>query len=326
MMSRGINRSAIFLEDRDRVRFLELLGKAVERFRIRIHAYVLMNNHFHLLVETPEGNLSASLQWLKQAYSIWHNLKHDRLGPLFQGRFKSVPIEDGIWAYELSLYLHLNPLRLARFKLSRIERQAGAVVPEKDLTRKEATRLLRVLRVNPWSSYRAYAGYCGAPKWLSTTTLGERAGGRNTRGAYRKAVQRRLTGGVEGERMERLRDALAVGSETFSEKVRGVLRESGREMVGRGKVKGVVSLAHVMKAVEQRLGEPVVKGKRGGVGRDMSFLLARDLCGLTLRTLGEQMGGMDYASVHMAIRRLEQKMERNSILKRHVECIKREIV
>ena len=116
-------------------------------------AVVLMDNHFHLLVETPEGNLSASLQWLKQAYSIWHNLKHDRVGPLFQGRFKSVPVEDGGWAYELSLYLHLNPLRLARFKLGRVERQAGAVVPEKDPTRKEATRLLRGKPpVNPHSA------------------------------------------------------------------------------------------------------------------------------------------------------------------------------
>ena len=74
------------------------------------------------------------------------------------------------------------------------------------------------------------------------------------------------------------------------------------------------------------MGEPVANGKRGGAGRDMTFLLARDLCGLTLRALGEQMGDMDYASVHMAIRRLEQKMERNPVLKRNVECIKREIV
>lgn len=325
-MSRGINRGAIFQENRDREHFLDLLEKAVERFRIRIHAYVLMDNHFHLLVETPEGNLSASMQWLKQAYSIWHNLKHDRLGPLFQGRFKSVPIEDGGWAYELSLYLHLNPLRLARFKLSRIERQAGAIVPEKELTKKEATRLLRVLRAYPWSSYRAYGGYVSAPGWLSMATLLERVGGRDARREYRKAVQGRLTGGAKGDRMERLHDALAVGSEAFSEKIRGVLRHAGREMAGRGKVRGVVSLAHVMKAVEHQLGEPVVKGKRGGTGRDMALLLGRDLCGLTLRSMGEQMGGMDYASVHMAIRRLEQKMERNPVVKRHLECIKREIV
>lgn len=322
MMSRGINRGAIFQEDRDREHFIELLEKAAERFRIRIHGYVLMDNHFHLLVETPEGNLSASLQWLKQAYSIWHNLKHDRVGPLFQGRFKSVPVEDGGWAYELSLYLHLNPLRLARFKLGRVERQAGAVVPEKDPTRKEATRLLRELRVYPWSSYRAYAGYVRAPAWLYTAAVWERAGGRDARRAYRKEVQGRLIGGGEGDRLERLRDALVVGSEAFSEKFRGLVRQSGRETAGRGEAKGVVSLARVIRVVDQELGEGVATGPRGGLGRDMTLRVARDLCGLTLRSLGERMGGLDYAAVHMAIRRLEQKMERTAPLNEQMERIK----
>ena len=145
-MSRGINREPIFGDDRDRGHFLELLETAVERYRIRLHAYVLMDNHFHLLVETPEGNLSASLQWIKQAYSMWYNVKHNRVGPLFQGRFRSVPVEDGGWAYELSQYIHLNPLRLARFKLSRVERQAGAVQPEALPTREEATALRQELR------------------------------------------------------------------------------------------------------------------------------------------------------------------------------------
>lgn len=307
-MSRGINRAPIFLENRDREHFLELLEKVVERFRIRIHAYVLMDNHFHLLVETPEGNLSSSLQWLKQAYSIWHNLKHDRVGPLFQGRFKSVPVEDASWVYELSLYIHLNPLRLARFKLSRVERQTAAVVPEKEPTPKEATRLLRALRLFPWSSYRAYAGYIRKPGWLATETILGRSGGRNPRQSYRKEVQRRLTSGVEAENMERLRDALAVGSAEFSEKVRKVLRQADREFSGRYQARRAASLPNVIKSVERHLGAPVVLGKRGGLGRDMTLTLARDLCGMTLRELGEQMGGIDYASVHMAIRRMEQRI------------------
>jgi putative transposase len=321
-MSRGINRAAIFLEDRDRDHFLDLLEKAAERFRIRIHAYVLMDNHFHLLVETPEGNLSASMQWLKQAYSIWHNLKHDRVGPLFQGRFKSVPVEDASWAYELSLYLHLNPLRLARFKLSRVERLTAAVVMEKEPTAKEATRLLRALRLFPWSSYHAYAGHVRKPAWLTTETILIRAGGRDAKQSYRKEVQRRLTSGVEGESMERLRDAIAVGSAAFSEKVRKVLRQSDREFAGRYQARKAATLPSVIKAVERHVGTPVVLGKRGGLGRDMALKLARDLCGLTLRELGAQMGGVDYASVHMAIRRLEQKMAKQSDLRKTMDRLK----
>jgi hypothetical protein len=180
-------------------------------------------------------------------------------------------------------------------------RQGGAIVPEKQLSAKEATPLLRALRLYPWGSYRAYAGYARIPEWLTTETIFERAGVRDHKKAYRKAVQERLTGGVESELMEQLRDATAVGSAEFSAQVRKAVRQSGREIAARYRTRGAVAFPLVIKAVERHIGESVVPGKRGGLGRDMAFKLARDLCGLTLRELGVQMGGVDYASVHMAI-------------------------
>ncbi len=321
-MSRGINRQPIFMEDRDREHFLELLETAVDRFRIRLHAYVLMDNHFHLLVETPEGNLSVALQWIKQSYSMWFNLKHDRVGPLFQGRFRSVPVEDSGWAFELSLYIHLNPLRLARFKLSRVERQAGAVLPEALPTRAEATRLHRELRTYTWSSYRAYGGYAPVPAWMTTGILLERAGGKDRRQSYREAVQGRLTAGVEGGLRERLTDAVAVGTAAFAEGVRKRLREGGREIAGRREAREKADFETVIRAVERVTGEAVNREKRGGLARDLALKLARDCCGLTLRELGSWMGGMDYVAIHMAIRRLEEKMRHDRGLARQYEEIK----
>jgi chromosomal replication initiation ATPase DnaA len=122
--------------------------------------------------------------------------------------------------------------------------------------------------------------------------------------------------------MERLRDAIAVGSAAFSEKVRKVLRQSDREFAGRYQARKAATLPSVIKAVERHVGTPVVLGKRGGLGRDMALKLARDLCGLTLRELGAQMGGVDYASVHMAIRRLEQKMAKQSDLRKTMDRLK----
>src|SRR5262245_7521982 len=87
--ARGNERRAIYRDDRDRLRFLELLGEARERYGVRVHAYVLMDNHFHLLVETPEANLSRAMQWLNVSYSVWFNRRRDRSGHLFQGRFHS---------------------------------------------------------------------------------------------------------------------------------------------------------------------------------------------------------------------------------------------
>ena len=320
-MSRGINREPIFGDDRDRGHFLELLETAVERYRIRLHAYVLMDNHFHLLVETPEGNLSASLQWIKQAYSMWYNVKHNRVGPLFQGRFRSVPVEDGGWAYELSQYIHLNPLRLARFKLSRVERQAGAVQPEALPTREEATALRQELRGYRWSSYRAYGGYDRTPRWLTTGTILDRAGGKDRHRAYREAVQARLTSGVRGDVAERLRDAVAVGTAAFAEGVRKRLRAGGREIGGRRESRGRVELEAVVRAVERVTGGRVSREKRGGVERDLALKAGRD-GGWTLRELGEQLGGLDYVTVHMAIKRLEQKMARDERLRRQFAAIK----
>ena len=94
MTAHGSERRAIYRDESDRAHFLELLGELTERFGLRVHAYVLMDNHFHLLVETPEANLSRAMQWLNVSYSVWLNRRHDRVGRMFQGRFKAVLVED----------------------------------------------------------------------------------------------------------------------------------------------------------------------------------------------------------------------------------------
>jgi len=86
---------AIFRDVRDRVHFVELLGGMSARYGLEVHAYVLMDNHYHLIIRVTDGNLSRGMQWLNVSYSIWHNRRHDRVGPLFQGRFKNVPVEGG---------------------------------------------------------------------------------------------------------------------------------------------------------------------------------------------------------------------------------------
>ena len=89
VMSRGLDRCAIFEDARDHKHFLELLGEMVGRYSVRLHVYVLMGNHYHLLVQTPHANLSRAMQWLNVSYGVWFNLRHDRVGPLFQGRWET---------------------------------------------------------------------------------------------------------------------------------------------------------------------------------------------------------------------------------------------
>jgi putative transposase len=110
LTARGNERRPIFRDDRDRQRFCELLAELVDR--VRLHAYVLMDNHYHLILELRESNLSRAAQWLNLSYSVWFNRRHERSGHLFQGRFKSVIVSPQEWGLALSRYVHLNPVRV----------------------------------------------------------------------------------------------------------------------------------------------------------------------------------------------------------------------
>ena len=142
--SRGNERRSIFRDDTDRRMFLHLLGQAVKRFGWSVTAWVLMTNHFHLVLQTPEPNLSRGMHWLNGKYSSWFNRRHDRCGHLFQGRFKSILVEGENYLREVIRYTVLNPVR------------AGMVaLPEQ----------------YRWSSYRSSAGLDSANSWLDMPSL-----------------------------------------------------------------------------------------------------------------------------------------------------------
>ena len=109
--SRGNARDEIFLGDVDRAQFLETLGDAIRRHGWICHAYCLMTNHYHLLIETPEAGLSRGMQLLNGVYTQWFNRRHQRVGHLFQGRFKAVLVEKESHLLELARYVVLNPVR-----------------------------------------------------------------------------------------------------------------------------------------------------------------------------------------------------------------------
>jgi REP element-mobilizing transposase RayT len=137
--SRGNERSPVFLSQRDREKFLSYLESASERYKAVIHVYCLMDNHYHLLLETPAGNLSQIMHHINGAYTTFFNTKRSRSGHLFQGRYKAILIEVDEYAKELSRYIHLNPVR------------AGMVGKPEEYE---------------WSSYRHYTVERNAPEWL----------------------------------------------------------------------------------------------------------------------------------------------------------------
>jgi len=124
VMARGNRRERIFRDEADRVLFYQTLGEACERTGWRVHAWVLMSNHYHLMVETPEANLVAGMRWLQNTYTRRHNCRHRLWGRLFGDRYKAILSEGGSGYYYCSLmdYIHLNPVRAG---LVRVERGAS---------------------------------------------------------------------------------------------------------------------------------------------------------------------------------------------------------
>ena len=191
--SRGLERRRIFREEGDRQQWISLLARLPERFGVCVHGYAKMENHFHLLLETPEANLSQAVQWLNVSYAIWFNRRHQRAGPLYQGRFKAELIDEEEWLLEVSRYLHLNPVRTKRWKLSASERP----MRERRLTALSGEDLkaaLDHLKGWKWSSYRAYAGYEEEPRWLTCHVLLARFHGRcgRQRREYQRYVEEAL--------------------------------------------------------------------------------------------------------------------------------------
>src|SRR5487761_2400795 len=117
--SRGNERQNLFRDAADCTHFLGLLSQMPERFCTRLHVYTLMDNHYHLVLQTMEANLMQGMQWLNSGYSGWFNRRHRRCGHLLQGRYKAIVVEPEQWGLELSRYVHLNPIRVKRFQLDK---------------------------------------------------------------------------------------------------------------------------------------------------------------------------------------------------------------
>ena len=109
--ARGNERKKIFLSKRDHEKFLQYIDEARDKYRFILHAYVMMGNHYHLIIETPEGNLSRIMHYINSSYTTYTNVKRKRNGHLFQGRYKSIIVDKDSYLLELSRYLHLNPVR-----------------------------------------------------------------------------------------------------------------------------------------------------------------------------------------------------------------------
>ena len=317
--ARGNERRAIYRDNRDRQHFCELLGEMVSQFNLVLHVLVLMDNHYHLLVELREANLSRAAQWLNVSYSLWFNRRHGRCGHLFQGRFKSVIVDAKQWGLGLSRYIHLNPVRTGKLGLSKTGQQrmrAGASsAPEAAVVRKRTSQLRRYR----WSSYRAYIGLAKAPEWLECQTVLKLGGGRKgeERRNYREYVEAALQEGLAKSPWEELKEQVVLGSQEFVSGLKEHLTGDEREQRGARRLREQrPELARVIRCVEEVKGQKWEKfrDRHGDNGRDLVLYLGRKVCGLKLKDLAQSVEVREYATVAMAVKRFETSLKKDKSL------------
>ena len=181
VIARGNERAPIYRDDADRFAFLRTLARVVDRFGWLCHAYCLMVNHYHLVIETPRPNLSTGMQQLNGPYAQWFNERHDRCGHVFQARYRSILVEKDSHLLALSRYVVLNPVRAGlcarpgAYHWSSYRATAGQAPAERFLLTDWILGCLASSRALAQARYRSFVAD-GDPKSLGAPVRGERLG------------------------------------------------------------------------------------------------------------------------------------------------------
>ena len=276
--NRGLECRDIVRDDLDRREFLRLLDRVAARHRWRVFAWVLLDNHFHLFFRIPTPSLSAGMHDFESGYAALFNRRHERHGPLFQGRFHDVVVENESHAWELTRYVHLNPCR-------------ARLAP-----RPEAWE---------WSSYRHYLDPRGAPEWLDwPTVLAERSHREAAaRIAYKRFVEAGL-GEVAVNPLEPAVDGWILGSEAFVKRVQTVCLAGGTQdgpQTPEDVISVVADVFGTSAAVIRR------RGRHGNSARDAAMMLCRELLGLPALQLASVFG-VSASGLSMTVQRAGERL------------------
>jgi REP element-mobilizing transposase RayT len=303
VISRGERLENIFFHDSDRFKFLEKLEETVNKFNLKIHCYVLMSNHFHLLLETPEGNLSKAMHFLNTSYANWFKSKHQIVGSLFQGRYKSILVEKEAYLLALSAYIHLNPVR------------AGLVCRPDEYT---------------WSSFKGYIKRANLNCWLFTSDVLNTFS--DDREEYKKFVYYQMSKENKGRKEEFFGKDSILGKEKFRNEIKKIIKLEKKE----NNIREKPDLKHLNKMTTNDIKniilnsfhvkeEELFSKKKNNDYRKLFLYGMRKYTQLSLKEIGE-LCEMDYVAVFQMIKRFVSDSMSNSRLKKKLERFDREIL
>jgi len=293
--SRGNERRAVFKSKRDREKFIEYLETATERYSALIHAYCLMDNHYHLLIETPVGNLSQIMRHINGAYTTYFNVKRARSGHLFQGRYKAILVEKDECAKELSRYIHLNPVR---------------------------AKMIETPEDYPWSSYGSYIGKKACPEWLHRDFILDYFGRKvsASQKGYRKFVESLIDQHYESPLGDVVGSVL-LGSQEFIDFIKEkfiIGRKPDKDLPALGQLAPRVSMLSIFEEVDSVFGEDP------SFSRNLKIYLSKKHTGEKLKTIGSYFG-MSESAVSHASRRAESQIAAAGKLKKKIRKIEKKL-
>ena len=300
VMNRGNRREAIFIDNRDRIRFYEIIGNIESRYKIIIYSFVLMSNHYHLIIETPLGNLSKAIQRLNGDYALYYSRRHRSPGHLFQGRFKAMLVEKETYLLELSRYIHLNPFRAGMAKS-----------PEK----------------YKWSSlYEISKNSNGTlPFTLYTDWLlglfGKRKGtaARKYLEFVREGIKDMKNPGFEAT------GGWILGSEIWANKIiKKWIDFSSKEITGIKPLRARIPVNKYEQLVCKEFEiskQDLKKLTYNNIARMSMIYLAYNYCGLTLRVIGQRYGGISDSAVNKVVSRFRIRLSKDKKLNAKIKKI-----
>jgi REP element-mobilizing transposase RayT len=297
---RGNERKAIYRDDTDRQTFLTKLQDSLRIYQVELHAYVLMDNHFHLLVRTLRDNLSEFMRHFNISYTSAFNRRHRRVGHLYQGRYKAIVVERDSYLLELSRYVHLNPVRIPS---------------QKKRPLREQVRLLERYR---WSSLAGYWEVKYKQPWVIYDSVLEQIG--HSRRKYREFVMDGIQRGY-ATAWDSVEGQVVLGERKFVERIKQHIETKGteREQPGVRQIQARAPSA-VLRAVARYYGveEKRLTAKRTGLRdeRAVALEMVYRHGGLRQAEIGQLFGGLDYTAVSRERKRLRDKADQDSKIRR----------
>jgi REP element-mobilizing transposase RayT/DNA-binding transcriptional ArsR family regulator len=297
--SRGNEKREIFKDDADRLRFLEILEHSLNTYQVLLYCYLLMENHYHLLVETPQGNISEFMRHFNITYTSYYNRTHDRVGHLYQGRYKSILVDKQSYLTILSRYIHLNPIRVGEA----VDWQAR----EKE----------KYLKRYPWSSLLGYIDEDKRLAFIDYSLILAEYGGDTVKGRmnYWREVCRDLASGLEIK--EKVVGQSVLGDDGFLKWVKKQFAKGEGNRREIPSLRGILryrSRDEILKVISDETGKQ--DGgilKRKGALRQMAMELLYKYGGLKGGEIGEIMG-LDYSTVSQGRKRLRERLKKDKEL------------